>query len=359
MSSSISALAKPRVFPTSGCDIIDASDRVEEETLPTYAPDKYYPIHIGDLLDALYQVLVNLGYGVTSTVWLCRDLVDPKYVALKVYVHGIERDHELRIYNHINSVRADCPHGRHICLVLEPLGLSVDQFLWFFPEGVMTLDDLKPCLRQVLGVLDFLHTEANVIHTDIQLKNLLLHAGDPQTFSNIEEGEIKAPSPRKMLPWNGLPLLSDFGEARFGNVEHHDDIMPNVYRACEVVLKMNWDCKVYIWSVATMAWDIVCRRTLVHLAEMVALLGIPPAEFGKRSRVGHVFFDNDGRWKDLAPVPDITLDRLAAHIQGDDKDGFLLFLRRALEWDPERRPTARDLLFDAWLMKGLDLSRRG
>ena len=79
MSSSIPALAKPRVFPTSGFDIIDASDRVEEETLPTYAPDKYYPIHIGELLDARYQVLVNLGYGVTSTVWLCRDLV---YVAI-------------------------------------------------------------------------------------------------------------------------------------------------------------------------------------------------------------------------------------------------------------------------------------
>ncbi|GAB1205566.1 hypothetical protein APSETT445_004243 [Aspergillus pseudonomiae] len=142
MSSSIPALAKPRVFHTSGFDIIDASDRVEEETLPTYAPDKYYPIHIGEPLDARYQ-----------------------------------------------------------------------------------------------------------------------------------------------------------------------------------------------------AWDIVYRRTLfpgqntdgifddrVHLAEMVALLGLPPAEFGKRSRVGHVFFDNDGRWKDLAPVPNITLDRLAADIQGDDKDGFLLFL---------------------------------
>ncbi|KAB8262945.1 kinase-like protein [Aspergillus pseudonomiae] len=350
MSSSIPALAKPRVFPTSGFDIIDASDRVEEETLPTYAPDKYYPIHIGELLDARYQVLVNLGYGVTSTVWLCRDLVDPKYVALKVYVHGIERDHELRIYNHINSVRADCPHGRHICLVLEPLGLSVDQFLWFFPGRVMTLDDLKPCLRQVLGVLDFLYTDANVIHTDLQLKNLLLPAGDPPTLSNIEEAQIKAPSPRKTLPCGREIYLSQLLIPGNG--------LPFA-QAPEVVLKMNWDCKVYIWSVATMAWDIVCRRTLVHLAEMVALLGLPPAEFGKRSRVGHVFFDNDGRWKDLAPVPDITLDRLAAHIQGDDKDGFLLFLRRALEWDPERRPTARDLLFDAWLMKGLDLSRRG
>ncbi|OGM44085.1 hypothetical protein ABOM_007279 [Aspergillus bombycis] len=219
----------------------------------------------------------------------------------------------------------------------------------------------------------------------LQLRNLLLPAGDPKSFSNVEEAEIKQPSPRKILtcgreiylsqlliPGNGLPLLSDFSEARFGNEDHNDDIMPHVYRAPEVVLNMNWDCKVDIWSVATMAWDIVCGRTLfqgqnthgifddrAQLAEILALLGPTPAELVTRSQVGQVFFDDNGRWKDLAPVPEITLERLAADIQGDDKKGFLRFLRRALKWAPERRSAARDLLFDAWLMGGLDLSRRG
>lgn len=49
---------------------------------------------------------------------------------------------------------------------------------------------------------------------------------------------------------DGLPLLSDFGEARFGDEEHTEDIMPNVYRAPEVVLKANWDYTVDIWNVA-------------------------------------------------------------------------------------------------------------
>lgn len=58
------------------------------------------------------------------------------------------------------------PHGRrHICLVHQPLGLSVEQFLSFFPERVLSIEDLKPCLRQILGVLDFLHAEARIIHT--------------------------------------------------------------------------------------------------------------------------------------------------------------------------------------------------
>ena len=92
---------------------------------------------------------------------------------------------------------------------------------------------------------------------------MLLPIKDTQALSNLEEREIKAPSPRKVLKdrtiysstiynagGDGLPLLSDFGEARFGDVENNADIMPNMYRAPEVVFKESWDYKVDIWSVA-------------------------------------------------------------------------------------------------------------
>lgn len=52
------------------------------------------------------------------------------------------------------------------------------------------------------------------------------------------------------LPRGGLPLLADFGEARLGDKEHNDDIMPNVYRAPEVILRSSWGYKVDIWNVA-------------------------------------------------------------------------------------------------------------
>ncbi|RAK96128.1 kinase-like protein [Aspergillus ibericus CBS 121593] len=371
--------AVPRVFPTSRFEVIDSAEAVEEETLPTYRAEKYYPARLGEVLDGRYQILAKLGYGVTSTVWLGRDLSDSKYVALKLYVCGTERNHELDVYDRINTVESDHmgrsfirklwdhlflngPHGRHVCLVHQPLGLSVDQFLYFLPGKVMSLEDLRPCLRQVLGILDFLHTDAHVIHTG-------------RFLSGLEESELEAPSPRKVLdqgrtihtsqlvvPSNGLPLLSDSGEARFSEEEHNEDIMPNVYRAPEVVLKLNWDSK---------AWDLVCNRTLfsgtdsngvfddrVHLAEMIAILGLPPIEFTKRSKVGSVFWHDNGKWKDLAPVPHMTLEKRAINIQGHDQGGFLRFMRRALKWTPEDRPTARELLFDEWLMKGLGFRDR-
>lgn len=35
---------------------------------------------------------------------------------------------------------------------------------------------------------------------------------------------------------DGLPLLTDFGEARLGDEPHSEDIMPNPYRAPEAIL---------------------------------------------------------------------------------------------------------------------------
>jgi serine/threonine-protein kinase SRPK3 len=46
----------------------------------------------------------------------------------------------------------------------------------------------------------------------------------------------------------GLPFLTDFSEARFGSSAHTGLIMPNVYRAPEVILGMEWGYPVDVWS---------------------------------------------------------------------------------------------------------------
>lgn len=40
-------------------------------------------------------------------------------------------------------------------------------------------------------------------------------------------------------------------------------------------------------------------------------------------------------------------------MQGEDKEGFLSFLRKILRWVPEERPTAGELVYDEWVLKGL------
>lgn len=65
----------PRSFPALGWEAIDPSIPIEEESIPTYRPDKFYPVYIGEVFDQRYQVVGKLGYGSSATVWLCRDLL--------------------------------------------------------------------------------------------------------------------------------------------------------------------------------------------------------------------------------------------------------------------------------------------
>lgn len=99
---------------------------------------------------------------------------------------------------------------------------------------------------------------------DVQPNNLLMGIHDESVLVDYENDEFERPVPRKVvddrtiylsrpLPFTfGPPVLCDLGEARFGGQEHREDIMPDVYRAPEVILGMNWDYKVDIWSVAMM-----------------------------------------------------------------------------------------------------------
>lgn len=65
---------RPRVFPTTGFAHVDLDQTIQEEDLPGYKPERYYPVQIGQVLQHRYQITAKLGFGTGSTVWLCRDL---------------------------------------------------------------------------------------------------------------------------------------------------------------------------------------------------------------------------------------------------------------------------------------------
>jgi serine/threonine-protein kinase SRPK3 len=63
----------PLRFPTSGFEIINLSEVVEEERFEDFKTGRYCPVNIGEVFKSKYQVIGKLGFGVTSTVWLARD----------------------------------------------------------------------------------------------------------------------------------------------------------------------------------------------------------------------------------------------------------------------------------------------
>lgn len=47
--------------------------------------------------------------------------------------------------------------------------------------------------------------------------------------------------------------------------------------------------------------------------------------------------------------PARSLEEMETNLQGTDKELFLKFMRKMLQWAPESRSTAKELLQDPWL----------
>jgi serine/threonine-protein kinase SRPK3 len=50
--------------------VVLMAGKIEEENLPWYKPDQFYPVRTGDVFRSQYRVVGKLGYGAYSTVWL-------------------------------------------------------------------------------------------------------------------------------------------------------------------------------------------------------------------------------------------------------------------------------------------------
>ncbi|KAG6165115.1 hypothetical protein E4U51_004603 [Claviceps purpurea] len=391
---------KPLAFPSEGFAVIPADERIEEETLPNYATSQYYPVTIGEIFRARYQVVGKLGFGTTSTVWLARDLSERRHVALKLYIGSGSMvrslDNEINAYKRIenssikhpgrSAVRAlldsfhvDGPHGSHQCLVHPPLWDSVFGFrhrnpMRRFPGQIMAL-----VLERLFQALDLLHQECHIAHTDIQESNMLLGA-DESVLREFEQEELNNPCPRKELEGKTVYQSRELNQAKdfdalvlcdFGSAMHLDDgiarredIQPDVYRAPEVVLGIPWTSSVDIWNVGCMIWDcfqgghlftghdpeLKTYRGRAHLAEMIALLGPPPPSILARASFRSKFFSDSG-----ISIPESRpLEQRESVLEGEDRDCFLRFMKKMLQWEPEKRSSAKELLEDEWILKHLD-----
>lgn len=135
------------------------------ERLDLYEPGGYHPVAIDDLLHNRYRIVDKLGFGGYSTIWLARDEMEKRYVAVKIGISGPPLPRrELEILEALNVSRSSSqephaapapdrvsalpaildafdvrgPNGKHPCYTLTPAQGNIREasFSRLFPVDV-------------------------------------------------------------------------------------------------------------------------------------------------------------------------------------------------------------------------------
>ncbi|KAF9102070.1 serine/threonine protein kinase, CMGC group [Mortierella sp. AM989] len=172
----------------------------EEEDMEDYKRGGYHYISVGDVFhEGRYITLRKLGWGHFSTVWLARDTVENRHVALKVVksaAHYTETAiDEIKLLervvqaNHSSPGRKYVvelldhfmhrgPNGLHVCMVFEVLGENLLSVIKRYRHRGIPIHLVRQIVHQVLMGLDYMHRECGIIHTDLKPENVLVCVED-------------------------------------------------------------------------------------------------------------------------------------------------------------------------------------
>ncbi|XP_023036909.1 SRSF protein kinase 3 [Drosophila willistoni] len=197
------------------------SENEEQELKEDYCKGGYHPVNIGDLFQGRYHVIRKLGWGHFSTVWLCWDLQEKSYVAIKIVKsapHFAETaKDEIKILRTVRETDPSNPrrqktvqmlddfkitgvNGTHICMVFEVLGDNLLKLIRKSNYRGIPLENVKAITRQILEGLDYLHSCCKIIHTDIKPENVLLCVDEPHVRSLATEATQLYCMNSKMYP---------------------------------------------------------------------------------------------------------------------------------------------------------------
>ncbi|KAF5365363.1 hypothetical protein D9757_012129 [Collybiopsis confluens] len=384
----------------------------------------YFPARLGQSLEAgRFCIVRKLGWGQYSSVWLAKDKKQNQFVALKILtcestkalqtsdekkrsdelgmlqkISTAQRshrgfEHTLTLYD---SFEFQGPHGRHLCLVIEVLGHSVDYIRHLSDAGDLRLSMAltKRVTKQILCGLEYLHDVCEIVHTDIKHDNILFRLSDVNTVvahaltaepSVSYSADTEVITPIVPVVSQPLPLsledtvptahlkavLTDVGHSHWQDHHFQELIQPAALRSPEVILGYPWGTSTDIWNLGCLVTEFLIGFWLFefrahgdkwnaeedHLARMTEALGTKfDTVFLSKCQNSQKFFTSSGCWKNFTSHEEPTwlLEKLLAEFASVDlgEDEIIAagkFLRKCLRMIPEERASARELLRDPWL----------
>ncbi|KAJ7352216.1 kinase-like domain-containing protein [Mycena albidolilacea] len=346
-------------------------------------------IRIGCVLGSppRYRIINKLGRGAFSTVWLARDLIESRNVALKIIQADRTSDskeptilqrlkapdaEDPRVIQLLDVFAHASPNGTHQVLVMEPVH-PIDFMRYSAFRPIFT----REVVYQTIQGLAFIHNRG-IAHGDLHPGSLGIAAPEIYQFSDVDIWSLSnhpytlaivhssvdqnpdsfPPSPEFTQHPLSIRIL-DLGNTYIvGESSPPRCVMPITYAPPEVVFRQQalkdlhapWDQSSDIWSLALCIHALTCSDSLFShitsslLHEMMHYCGEVPNTWHEfirsnpfpRGRPEHA----DKLWKER--------EKVFALRGVEDPPGFIRLLRQMMVLDPAKHPSAAKLLCDPY-----------
>ena len=159
--------------------------------------------------------------------------------------------------------------------------------------------------------------------------------------------------------------ICDIGNACWFNYHFSTIIQTRQYRSPEVLIGVNYNETSDIWSLACIVFELVTGDFLFqpekgetftknddHVAKFMQTLGKMPKNFARRGEYYNKFFTKEGKMRRIKEIKFIPLKEILVkkyHFKENEAQALTDFLLPMLEYYPERRASARELLRHPWL----------
>ncbi|XP_071442006.1 dual specificity tyrosine-phosphorylation-regulated kinase 2-like [Hetaerina americana] len=330
-----------------------------------------YIIVAHDHIAYRYEVIKVIGKGSFGQVVKVYDHKSHQHLALKMIRNqkrfSKQAEVEIKILEHLRKQDKDnklnivhmydsFQFRNHMCITFELLSINLYELIKKNNFLGFSLQLVRKFAHSMLKCLEALYKN-QIIHRDMKPENILL----------------------KQVGRSGLKVI-DFGSSCFGNQSVYTYIQSRFYRAPEVIMGGHYGMPIDMWSLGCILAEVVAGSPLFpgdneedQLACIIELIGIPPAKVIESCKRSNVFISSKGyprycsastredgsivlsgcmtRHGKIRGPPGSKNLRTALKNCGDPL--FVDFIRRCLEWDPEKRLTPAAALTHPWLRSRL------
>lgn len=298
-----------------------------------------YIFNHNEIINNKYQFITQLGKGVFGNVYEVSTKEENEKYALKI-IRNEKRFHkqaqiEIKILNDIKSNEKNCIkliedflYNGHICLLFDICGKNLYEILKNNNFEGFDINTINIIVKQLGICFDYLNKK-RIVHGDVKPENILI---------------------------NGTKItVIDFGSACYVHNRIHSYIQSRYYRAPEIILGINYNSMIDIWSIGCILYELFTGKPLfpskneyeLFASQLIINKNIPIEMIDNSQRQKDLFYLENNNYKLYSEINkyyvknynnyNIKLDNIT-------NEKLLNLIKSCIIWDQNKRIKPKEII---------------